>query len=199
MSDEDHNKIDKNKFKVIVGGIPYKDQIDGKTKAALDRRNVGNLPATVEHPTRKSGRNEAGLTPKQEAFAKHVGYEGLTLADAYRKAYSAEGMQDKTIRLEAKRVMDNPLVIKRADYWAKRKDSSVWHNSERIKGFAIEKLYHLVEHAQRDSDKLKAIELLGKHIGMFSEKIQVEDVTVNESPEEIRARIEEILEQTKAG
>ena len=46
------------------------------------------------------------LTPKQEAFARHVA-EGDTYAAAYRKAYSAANMSDAVIRNEASKLMNN--------------------------------------------------------------------------------------------
>ena len=49
------------------------------------------------------------LTPKQHEFCQAV-FLGMSQADAYRKAYNADGMSDTAIRVEASRLMDNPNI-----------------------------------------------------------------------------------------
>ena len=45
-------------------------------------------------------------------------------------------------------------------------------------------------------DKLKALELLGKHLGMFTDKVQMDQtVSVNVFDEETRARLLEMVER----
>jgi hypothetical protein len=46
------------------------------------------------------------LTAKQEAFAQGIA-DGLGQADAYRRAYDAEGMKDNTIYPRASELMKN--------------------------------------------------------------------------------------------
>lgn len=52
------------------------------------------------------------LTPKQEQFAQKV-LQGETQSDAYRFAYNAKNMSDKTIWEEASVVAANPKVAAR--------------------------------------------------------------------------------------
>ena len=52
------------------------------------------------------------LTPKQERFAQLVA-SGMTKADAYRHAYNAENMADKTIHEEASRTANDRKVSTR--------------------------------------------------------------------------------------
>jgi phage terminase small subunit len=56
--------------------------------------------------------NEHGLTPQQELFAQQV-VAGKTQADAYRAAYKAQGMSEKTIHEESSRVSANCKVTAR--------------------------------------------------------------------------------------
>lgn len=50
-----------------------------------------------------------------------------------------------------------------------------------------------VERAVKLSSKLKALELLGKHLGMFTEKVEVSGITQEQS------KLDAILEQMKGG
>jgi len=50
-----------------------------------------------------------GLTPKQEAFV-HALLKGKTASDAYRAAYNAASMADRTIWAEASRLRAHPKV-----------------------------------------------------------------------------------------
>lgn len=55
----------------------------------------------------------AKLTEKQEKFAQAVGIEGLSQSDAYRRAYGAEKMAEKTIHVQAYKVAKTPHVAAR--------------------------------------------------------------------------------------
>lgn len=55
------------------------------------------------------------LTAKQEAFAQAVA-SGMTQADAYRHAYSAENMGDNPVIVEASRLMSDPNISLRVKY-----------------------------------------------------------------------------------
>lgn len=56
--------------------------------------------------------NEYGLTPQQEIFAQKV-VAGETQADAYREAYKARRMSEKTIHEEASRIASHHKVAAR--------------------------------------------------------------------------------------
>ncbi len=52
------------------------------------------------------------MTPKQEKFAQGL-FTGLSQREAYRRAYSAEGMKDETIDRQACVLASNPKVAAR--------------------------------------------------------------------------------------
>ncbi len=62
--------------------------------------------AALDRPT-------ARLTPKQEAFARAAAIEEASFADAYRKAYNAQGMAPKTIHEAASRLAVDSKVAAR--------------------------------------------------------------------------------------
>lgn len=52
------------------------------------------------------------LTPKQEAFAQAIA-DGMTQANAYRHAYSAEKMADSSVHVNASKLMADAKIAQR--------------------------------------------------------------------------------------
>lgn len=74
------------------------------------------------------------LTAKQEAFAQAIA-DGLGQADAYRKAYDADGMKDITLYPLASKVMSNSKVATRvAELKAQVADKQLWTREMSVKG-----------------------------------------------------------------
>ena len=101
------------------------------------------------------------LTAKQEQFCQNI-VQGMTQADAYRSAYDADNMLDKTIIEEASRMMSDCNISARVkelrDQIAKEKIMS-----------AQERLIWLTELIQSENettgDKLRASDQMNKMQG----------------------------------
>ena len=114
----------------------------------------------------------ARLTPKQEAFALKTS-EGACFSAAYRSAYDADGMGDASIWVEAHRVVNHPKVRARIAALHAQAESE-----RRLRKFVQEEsilqaLTHLAEHAGKVTARIRALELLGKHLGMFKRRVEV--------------------------
>ncbi len=57
----------------------------------------------------RSGTLPSGITAKMDVFARHV-TEGLSLADAYRRAFNNENMKPRTVSNDASRLARHPGV-----------------------------------------------------------------------------------------
>jgi hypothetical protein len=112
---------------------------------------------------------EEMLTAKQEAFSKLVA-DGQPQADAYRQAYNAESMKPAVVWSEASRLASHPKVAARIERLQAERDAIrsmlVLDQEEAI----LLQLQHEALTARTDSARIKALELLGKHAGMFSER-----------------------------
>jgi phage terminase small subunit len=127
----------------------------------------------------------AKLTAKQERFAQLVSSD-KTQADAYRLAYDAQGSSDQTIQHEATLLAQNPTVAPRiAELQARYADVA-----ELNAAYVLSSLMTNVERAMQASPVLdrngkptgtweyegsvanKALELLGKHLGMFVNRVE---------------------------
>lgn len=116
------------------------------------------------------------LTAKQEKFVQGI-IEGMSQADAYRSAYSANRMTDKSIWEAASRLMSDSKVNARLqelrDQISSEKIMSATKRAERLTEFAT------------DADPnvaMKAIDLLNKMTGEYVQKVEADvksEVTIN--------------------
>ena len=106
------------------------------------------------------------LTEKQETFALKV-IDGLSLSDAYRQSYRAEYMKPPTIHVEASRLATNPKVALRLRELSKQKEADRNMQALRREDFVLESLKNESQTATTDSARIRALELMGKTLGMF--------------------------------
>ena len=106
------------------------------------------------------------LTIKQDTFALGV-TDGLSLSDAYRQSYSAEHMKSPTIHVEASRLAALPKVTLRLRELSRQKDEDRHMQALRREDFVLESLKNESLTATTDSARIRALELMGKTIGMF--------------------------------
>ena len=131
------------------------------------------------------------MTPKQHQFAREV-VLGKSQADAYRAAYDTLRMNDNSIRREASRLMDNPNVATTVVELQQKADAAVVQERIATREEVLQTLTGYMHSGEpRDSVRLRAAELMGKHYGLFTERIEA--VVPERSPEEITAELEEKL------
>ena len=140
------------------------------------------------------GKEEKPLTGKQEAFAKLVA-GGAVLSDAYRECYAADSMKDSTVWSEACRLAQNPKVSARikdiqADMEADRRTIE-----RRREEWVLKRLSEEAAQADNASSRIRALELVGKTVGMFTDRVEQSDTTERSASDierELRAKLERL-------
>ena len=140
------------------------------------------------------GKEEKPLTGKQEAFAKLVA-GGAVLSDAYRECYAADSMKDSTVWSEACRLAQNPKVSARikdiqADMEADRRTIE-----RRREEWVLKRLSEEADQADNASSRIRALELVGKTVGMFTDRVEQSDTTERSASDierELRAKLERL-------
>jgi hypothetical protein len=133
------------------------------------------------------------MTPKQHQFAREV-VLGKSQADAYRSAYNTLKMNDNSIRREASRLMDNPNVATTVVELQQKADAAVVQERIASREEVLQTLTSYMHSGEpKDSVRLRATELMGKHYGLFTDRIEA--VVPARSSEEITAALEEKLKQ----
>ena len=126
------------------------------------------------------------LTAKQEAFARRLA-AGETQADAYRHTYSGAGMAPPAVWSEASRLAANPKVAARVqELKAEVEEMRRMAALDREEAI-LSRLEHEALTARTDGARVKALELLGKHLGMFTDRVVVE------APDRPEEEIEQVI------
>ena len=141
------------------------------------------------------GKEEKPLTGKQEAFAKLVA-GGAVLSDAYRECYAADSMKDSTVWSEACRLAQNPKVSARikdiqADMEADRRTIE-----RRREEWVLKRLSEEADQADNASSRIRALELVGKTVGMFTDRVEQSDTTertASEIERDLRAKLDRLI------
>jgi hypothetical protein len=150
----------------------------------------------AKKPTQLRGvGKEQPLTGKQEAFAKLVA-GGAVLSDAYRECYSADTMKDSTVWSEACRLAQNPKVSARikdiqADMEADRRTIE-----RRREEWVLKRLSEEADQADNASSRIRALELVGKTVGMFTDRIEQAETSersASEIEKELKARLDRLI------
>ncbi len=128
------------------------------------------------------------LTAKQEQFVKNI-IDGMSQADAYRNAYDATRMADKTIHEKASRLMaDGKVKARLKELREKMVAPTIMSAKERleyltrvINGEQGEKMVQMVDGEPIEVDvptslknKLNAIDIMNKMQGEYVQKVEAE-------------------------
>jgi phage terminase small subunit len=112
-----------------------------------------------------------GLTPKQQTFVD----EYLVDLNATQAAIRA-GYSKKTARSQGERMLTNVDVAAAIQKGFQKRSEKTQITAEKVllelAVIAFADLQQLADMGGRISDKLKALELIGKHLGMFTEKVE---------------------------
>jgi hypothetical protein len=115
----------------------------------------------------RSGTLPSGITAKMDTFARHVA-EGMSLADAYRKAFNTTNMKPKTVRDDASRLAQHSGVraaieAHRAEIEARNRMSAL-ERGDRI----WEQIWGLIEgESVPPAVKVKALDLAARLCSML--------------------------------
>lgn len=138
---------------------------------------------------------EQPLTGKQEAFAKLVA-GGAVLSDAYRECYSADTMKDSTVWSEACRLAQNPKVSTRVKAIQVEMEADRRTIERRREEWVLKRLSEEADQADNASSRIRALELMGKTVGMFTDRIEQADTTersASEIEKELTARLDRLI------
>ena len=132
------------------------------------------------------------LTAKQENFVALL-TQGTSQSSAYKGAYDTQNMSDKTVWEEASRLKRHPKVSTRILELEEEKEDRRRLQAVSREERVLNELERIAFGSGPVSGKLKAMELLGKHIGFFTpKKVTGVERTSKDLLEEIYKRLEEI-------
>ena len=123
------------------------------------------------------------LTPKQEKFCLLVS-SGTSNSEAYREAYRAEKMLPNTVNREAHRLTQNPMVATRISALKAGVESDTRATVVEARRWVLGRLQEEATYAGTAGARIRALELLGKAVGLFDTH-NVEDTNHLRSSSEV--------------
>tara|TARA_R110002020_G_scaffold35824_1_gene107970 strand:- start:2684 stop:3244 length:561 start_codon:yes stop_codon:yes gene_type:complete len=137
------------------------------------------------------------LTELQRRFALQV-LEGKSpsLVHAYREVYDCKGdspKQKKAQANEASRLWKHPGVRSFSEDFRKKAEAQRVRREVGERERVRQRLWNEADAADRASDRLTALRLLGQDAGMFTERVEVKEATDELTDAEVIAEIEMAL------
>ena len=106
------------------------------------------------------------LTLKQKIFAENI-HKGIPFSRAYRTAYSSDGMTPKSLWEAGSRLSKNPKVVARLEVLKAEKEAEELMLRLSYGDLVINELRAIALNSRSGRVRIKALELLGKTIGLF--------------------------------
>jgi hypothetical protein len=132
-------------------------------------------------PPKRRVDGEMAGTPRQKPmtssmmeFAKGL-IEGKTQLEAYQNAYPNAKANDRTIKTAAwKLAQDIRIQRMLQEHWGQTVEA-LTDDAVAVKRYVIKSLVEMSKEAKQEGSKLKALELMGKTVGLFKQTPQEDD------------------------
>jgi hypothetical protein len=128
------------------------------------------------------------LTPKMRTFAKLVA-EGCSPSESYRRSYDCSNSSSVTVSANACRLLKDPRV--NAIVTLSRESEDIASDPAALRLYVMRHLLHHANTMRTESNQIRALELLGKTVGMFTERVETKVDVVD--PEQLKADLERHL------
>jgi hypothetical protein len=154
-------------------------------------------------PTLQLVKKESDLTIKQRAFADAIikgklGSFKEVYADVYDVTLTKQGKIPKWVEVEASRLMANPKVSLSIQQGLQRRETNAVASTTRTRSYVLEQLMRESKEAESDSSRIRALELLGKTVNLFSDTLEIKESRgTHDIEQDIESRIEALIRESE--
>jgi len=131
------------------------------------------------------------LTANQRAFAEHLA-AGMNQTEAYIKAYNVRTTNRNVISINASRLARDNRISMLLESYTDSIAARVVEDATRTRRYVLEELHGHASSTQRTpTEKLRALELMGRAIGMFTDKVETktEAISTEQLKKELRSHL----------
>ena len=176
------DKLTKEDYLKALEEANEPDQIDNDESPDLSEAE--RLAHLAEPPRKRqdgaviTSERYRALTSQQHAFVLGV-IQGKTLRQSYRDAYPNDTSADNVISTNATKLFKHPRVQEMLkDAWETITENLV-DDVTGTKRYVLKQLLELSKKAKQEGSQLKALELLGKASGLFTQGERQTEVTIS--------------------
>jgi hypothetical protein len=139
---------------------------------------------------------QSRLTPQQHLFVRAI-LDGKTQIQAYKDAYNTNA-SDAVIAVNANRLLKNKKITALLGSLEETLKEKIIEDAVKTRRFVMERLHARATTAKTESSELKALELMGKAVGMFTERVEqtVEQISTEKLKEELKSHLK-LLDMAK--
>lgn len=178
------------------------DEIDGCISltgddSMMDRRAVNNEVKQPSDDIRQQDSNEKvekekdsnatrtvkgdsgkRITSSMRLFAKYL-LEGMSRIDAYTKAYSPRTSSRSTITANASKLFHDKRISDLMQSVETETNARIVDDQVAVRRYVMEQLHKHSIDAKTVGDKLRALEMLGRSVALFTDKVEQKTEAIN--------------------
>lgn len=141
----------------------------------------------VQDSTRKQNRR---LTSKMQVFVNNI-LSGQSPAIAYKNAYNVRTDNHATIVASANKLMQDPRINTLLEALSEEYRRKVIDNAVATREHVMAELFKHAQQAKQEGTQLKALELMGRAVGMFTDKVEqkVEEISTERLKQELQSHL----------
>lgn len=137
------------------------------------------------------------ISAKAESFLQDVA-SGKTLLQSYKDNYDVRPTtSDKVININASRLFHSTRCSLRYKSIIRENEENTARQAFRREQYVLKRLSEEAEQADNASSRIRALELLGKTVSMFSDKVEMEtkqaDRTSEEIEQDLKLKLQKLL------
>lgn len=193
---------------VLSAGMGSGEKVKTPVQAApaLDSEGIRASVESIQEKRTKDGKvygvkieNSKGrITAKQRLFASLI-VQGMSPREAYRKAYNCLTANESTIAVSANRLMNDPKVSVLLQSSLDKREENLISDAVATRRHVMQELLNHSKEMKSEGSKLKALELIGRAVGMFTDKVEtkVEEVSTEQLKRELESHLTLLDNATK--
>lgn len=177
------------------------EDYSGAMRSAVESVEVpkkkNGLPRGVKEESEPNGRDKR-ITPKMRAFASYI-VQGMTPRNAYRKAYDCDESAESTIANNANKLLkDSRITLLLDSFWEDMKENIIADAVATRRHVMKELVKHSNDDKVNVGNRLKALEMMGRAVGMFTDRVEskIEEVSADQLKKELESHLH-LLEQAR--
>jgi len=183
----------------------YLEEVDASTAAEAptsptDSEAIQAAVAKIRHKKTKTGKvvgtgkyldkSNSRLTLKQKQFASNY-QKGQSPVEAYRNAYQNSTSTDAVVMNLANKLLNDERVKRLLGANEEKAQEILVDDMVAARRWVMERLIEHAKHGKAENTQLKALELMGRAVSMFTDKVEqkVEEVNVDKLKAELQSSL----------
>jgi hypothetical protein len=187
----DESMMLENEASTVDEGKKVEDMRSAVNAVEIKKKKNGLPHGVHKEETSDTQGKDKRLTGKMHAFASNI-VQGMSPRLAYEKAYDTSKMSHASIVADANKLLkDARITLLLESFWNGLKENVIADQLATKRHVMAELFKHAQNEEAQLSNRLKSLELMGRAVGMFTDKVEqkVEEVNVDTLKKELESSL----------